>query len=242
MTDHENWAELALERFLGNPDGLETLRLARHGLRSGQWDDEYIAAIGQHGILAPTSWPEEQLAAFAELHALVFGGSVATVLIGTGGKPHADADREGNAAILATLPRPFRATVDMHQQFQQGDGSLVWDEPVRVTLATGLIEHCPDGSTYPHTVSFKIPPGSAVLEIGSSLPSRTWSHLIDRAGKVARWPYGYSHIRLMVNLDLSSMISFRAAASMDRILGERSYLDRAMAAAAERANGEEAPR
>jgi hypothetical protein len=214
VTDHENWAGLALERFLGTPDGCEALRLARQGLRAGQWDDEYIAAVGQHGILDPASWPEEQVAAFAEVHALIYGGHVATVLVGTGSEPGRDADREGNAAVLATLPRPFRATVNMTQQFQQGNGTLSWDEPIRVSLATGLIERLPGGSTCPLTASFKIPPGSAVLEIGSSLPSRTWSHLIDRAGRVARWPYGYDRLRLMVNLDETSMIGYRAAEAM----------------------------
>ena len=210
MTDHETWAELALERFLGNPDGREALYLARQGLRTGQWDDEYVSAIGQHGILDPSSWPEEQIAAFAHVHALIYGGSVATVLVGTGSGPYRDSDREENAAVLATLPRPFRASVDMSQRFSQGDGKLTWDEPVRVSLATGLIDRRPDGTTYPLTASFKIPPGSAVLEIGSSLPSRTWSHLIDRAGKVARWPYGCDRLRLMVNLDVTSMIGYRA--------------------------------
>lgn len=219
MTDHETWAMLALERFMEDPDGPEVLNLARHGLRTGQWDDEYVAAIGQHGLLEPTSWPEEQLAAFAHVHNLIFGGSVATVLVGTGREPQADSDRKGNAAILATLPRPFRAEVDMGQQFKQGDGRLTWDEPIRVALATGLIERRPDGSTYPHTVSFKVPPGSAILEIGSSLPSRTWKHLVDRQGKVARWPYGYSHVRLMVNLDETSMISHLAMGYRERALG-----------------------
>lgn len=221
MTDHETWAELALERYLSDPDGPETLNLARQGLRTEQWDDEYVAAIGQHGILAPTSWPEEQLAAFAEVHALIYGGSVATVLVGTGRKPGADADREGNAAILATLPKPFRAEVDMQQQFSQGDGILSWDEPIRASLATGLIERRPDGSTCPQVIRSMIPPGSAVLEIGSSVPSRTWAHLIDRGTSVARWPYGYDRLRLMVNLDETSTIGYRAGEYMDKVLGRK---------------------
>jgi len=219
VTNHETWAELTLERYLSDPDGLETLGLARQGLRTEQWDDEYIAAIGQHGILAPSSWPEEQIAAFAEVHALIYGGSVATVLVGTGWKPGPDADREGNAEILATLPRPFRAEVDMQQQFSQGDGVLAWDEPIRVSLATGLIDRRPDGTTSPFTVSFKIPPGSAVLEIGSSVPSRTLAHLIDRGASVARWPYGYKRLRLMVNLDETSTIGYRAGEYMNKVLG-----------------------
>jgi hypothetical protein len=221
VTSHEFMAEMALERFLATPDGHAALRLARQGLRSGQWDDEYIAAIGQHGLLDPSSWPEEQIAAFAEVHALIYGGSVATVLVGTGAEPREDADRKGNAAILATLPPPFRASVDMRQQFGEGDGRLAWDEPVRVALATGLIEHCPDGRTYPHTLSFTIPPGSAVLEIGSSLPSRTWAHLTDRGGKVARWPYEYDRLRLMVNLDETTMIGYRAAAFREKVRAGR---------------------
>jgi hypothetical protein len=214
VTDHETMAVLALERFEREEGGTEVPALARRGLRTGQWDDEYVAAIGQHPILDPSSWPEEQIAAFAEVHTLVYGGSVAEVRVATNGSPHRDADREGNAAGLANLPRPFRATVDMTQQFAQGDGRLTWDEPIRVSLATGLIETRPDGSTYPLTVSFKIPPGSAVLEIGSSLPSRTLAHLIDREGKVARWPYGCDRLRLMVNLDETSMIGYRAAEFM----------------------------
>lgn len=212
MTKHEYMAELALERFLKDRDGLEVLRLARQGLRTGQWDEEYVAAIGQHAMMGPSSWPEEQVAAFAEVHSLIYGGSVATVLVGTGGEPLPDADREGNAAALATLPPPFRAKVDMRQHMREGDGVVFWDEPIRASLATQIIERAPDGTTYPHTLSITIPPGSAVLEIGSSLPSRTWAHLIDRGGRVARWPYGFDRLRLMVNMDETTMIASRVAA------------------------------
>jgi hypothetical protein len=222
MTDHETMAELALQRFLSDPDGAETLSLAQLGLRSEQWDDEYIAAIGQHGLLEPSSWPMEQVAAFIQVHNLIYGGSVATVLVGTGHEPRGDAAREENAAVLATLPRPFRATVDMRQRFAQGDGLLEWDEPVRVSLATGLIDRRPDGGTFPLTASFKIPPGKAVLEIGSSLPSRTWSHLIAGGGAVARWPYDYNRLRLMVNLDETTTIGYLAGAYMESVLNAES--------------------
>jgi hypothetical protein len=44
-----------------------------------------------------------------------------------------------------------------------------------------------------------IQPGEAPLEIGSSLPSRTWLHLReDRA--VARWPYGHDSFMLFVKV------------------------------------------
>jgi hypothetical protein len=168
-------------------------------------------AIGQHPTLDPGSWAEEQVAAFIEAHLLVIGASVADVLVGTGGVPQPDKDREGNAAILATLPHPFTAEVNMKQHMTEGDGMVRWSEPIRVSLLTGLIARKPDGTTWPLPVSFLVPPGSALLEIGSTLPSRTWSHLVERTGRVARWPYDRDRIRVMLNLDLSSMMSHRLA-------------------------------
>ena len=81
-------------------------------------------------------------------------------------------------------------------------------------LATGLIARHADGTTHPLPIRFTIPPGSAILEIGSTLPSRTWAHLIDRGGSLARWPYGHKRIRLMVNLDETSMVSHLMAKYM----------------------------
>ncbi len=52
MTDHETMAELSLQRFLADPDGREALRIARDGLRLGQWDDE---RCGQRRWCRPAS-------------------------------------------------------------------------------------------------------------------------------------------------------------------------------------------
>lgn len=205
-TTHEYMAECTLERLLSDADGREALALARSGLREGKWHDAYVDAVGQHGLLPRTSWPMEQVAAFAEVHTLVFGGAVAHIPVATLRPPLRDADREGNAEILATLPRPFRAEVDMHQANAGGDGTVSWDEPIWVSLATGLIDRHPDGTTTPFPLHIKVPPGSAVLEIGSSLPSRTWEHLIWGGGSVARWPYGHSLFVLFLNLDRTTML------------------------------------
>lgn len=212
--NHTFMAEMRLERYLEDPDGPGVLRQARRGLREGQWGDEYVDAIGQHPMMSAESWPEEQVVAFAEVNALIMGGSVAEVLISAGGEPLRDRQRERNQALLANLPHPFTAEVDMHQHGAEGDGILRWGCPVPVTLATGLIARHADGTTHPLPIRFTIPPGSAILEIGSTLPSRTWAHLIDRGGSVARWPYGHRRIRLMVNLDETSMLSHLMAKYM----------------------------
>ena len=114
--------------------------------------------------------------------------------------PEADAEREANAAALADLPHPFRASVDLRQNKRPGDGTLYWDEPIRVSAATGLIERTEDGETFSLPLRMMIPPSHAVLEIGSTLASRTWTHLEMGWGSVARWPYGESFLYLFLNL------------------------------------------
>jgi hypothetical protein len=208
-TVHKFMAQSSLERFEETPGGLELLHRARRGLCDGQWTDDYVSAIGQHPLSRPDPWPVEQIAAFLEVHTLLLTGSVAEALIGVGRRPRRDADREENAAALARLPHPFRAEVDLEQNNRQGDGTLFWDCPIPLTLWTGLIGYQPDGSTHPLPLQFHIPPGQAVLEIGSSQPSRTLAHLINATGNVARWPYGCRQIRLFVNLDPETFLGAR---------------------------------
>ena len=200
-TMHEQCAEMMLDQMLDDPDGPETLALATQGIRDARWGQDFIDAIGQHGRLPAGRWPMEQVAAFTKVHALIYSGEVAQVAVGTSGEASPDAEREENAATLATLPRPFTAAVNMQQRLSpRGDGLVRWDEPIWVETFTGLINRCPDGSTAPYLLRFLIPPGTAPLEIGSSLPSKTWEHLVAGRGAVARWPYGYSAFRLFINL------------------------------------------
>lgn len=192
-------ARMMLDRMTDSPDGAEALGLAYAGIRTGRWGTGYTAAIGQserHG----TNWPMEQVAAFAMVHAMIQAGDVAQVMISARVTPEQDAARNANAAALADLPRPFRASVDLRQDKHPGDGMLYWDEPIRVSAATGLIERNEDGETFPLPLRMMVPPGRAVLEIGSSLASRTWTHLEMGWGSVARWPYGEPFLYLFLNL------------------------------------------
>lgn len=199
---HVSMARSLLDTRLADPNGPAMLRDAREGLIEGRWGDDYIDALGQDGRHGRESWPLEQVEAFAILHSMVYGGRVASIRIGTGAKPLRDREREVNAAALSRLPRPFTAYVDTDQSNWPGDGVLEWDEPIHVSLATGLIERAPDGSTFPIPLHGMIPAGSAPLEIGSSLASRTLTHLTVDGSAVARWPYGHSLIWLFVNFDL----------------------------------------
>lgn len=194
-------ARQMLDEMMDDPDGPEMIRITYQGIREKRWGADYIAALGQQ---PRGSWPMEQVAMFARLHYMVYSGQVAHVWVSTRRGPRADRDREGNAALLADLPHPFTAEVDMHQNNEDGDGIVRWSEPIRVSYTTGLIDRDPDGTTHPLTLSATLPPGSAVLEIGQSLASRTWQHLIMDTGKVARWPYGHSRFWLFINQDFGA--------------------------------------
>ena len=210
---HAADARTLLDTMTQDPDGGEALGLAYAGIRTGRWGAGYTAAIGQderHGL----DWPMEQVAAFTMVHFKIQAGDIAQVMISVRATPERDEDREANAAALADLPRPFRAAVDLHQDKHPGDGMLHWNEPIRVTAATGLIDRNEDGETFPLPLTMMIPPGKAVLEIGSTLASRTWTHLDTARGSVARWPYGESLLYLFVNLGPS--MAERIAAMIPR--------------------------
>lgn len=224
MGSHEYLADCTLEKLMRTEDGRLALAMAREGLNEGRWHDEYLSAIGQQSLTSPRSWPMEQVACFAEVHALIFGGDATELLIGVGETPRPDADREGNAAALARLPHPFRAHVDMEQNNASQDGTLCWEGPIRVGLCTGLIARHADGTTHPLPVFFTIPAGMAPLEIGSTKPSRTLAHLIDGEGSVARWPYGSSRIRLIVNLNHDTFLGNRLGSFIDKFMEARAAI------------------
>jgi hypothetical protein len=197
MTVHLVAAHAMLDDTMATPEGAAALHLVSQGLRNGDWDDGlgYVDAIGQLGNRSHSSWPMEQIAAFAAVHGMIHTGAVAMVPVATRGTPRPDKDREANAGALSSLPHPFTAAVDMDQRTAECDGMVYWSEPIEVSVATEIIE-----DDRPLSLHYMLPPGSAPLEIGSSQPSRTWLHLVLDGGAVARWPYGHSCFRLLINL------------------------------------------
>lgn len=200
MTIHISAAREMLDDMMAEPECLQVMHSVHQGLRKARWSNEYVDSIGQLGVRSRSSWPMEQVAAFATVHAMITSGRVAMVPVSTDGAPHPDKEREKNAAALSSLPHPFTASVSMTQNNADCDGHVSWSEPIEVSAATGIIGQEADGTTRPLSLHFMIPPGDAPLEIGSSHPSRTWMHLAIDSGAVARWPYGHSCLRLFVNL------------------------------------------
>lgn len=209
MTDtfHQRAAQDLLDHMIDHPGASRLLADTRQRFKlpaghPAAFDDDYAAAIGQTLRSTPASWPMEQVAAFAAVHAMVCTGEVAQVLIGAeglNGGPVVDRRREENAAQLADLPDPFQAAVDADQSGAECDGTLKWDVPITMDAASGLVllDSCRRGVKQPVSVVTTAAAGWAPLEIGTTMASRTLLHLLEE-GAVARWPYGSDCIRLLV--------------------------------------------
>ncbi|MFB7275425.1 hypothetical protein [Streptomyces sp. NPDC056244] len=202
-TVHEDLAEAVLERFMDDPSTIATLIDLRSRVISREFEEHHLGeAIGCSGRFQPKRWPLEQHAAFLQVFGEIMIGSVAKVMISTGGSPGPDADRSGNSKLLEQTHFPFEAELDMHQHGADMDGVLRWPEPITLERSTGVAypeSACPNARMTPFIGLTGLPSGWAPLEVGDSWPSRTLMHL-RQYGAVARWPYSSKRIWLFVDL------------------------------------------
>lgn len=198
-TTHEDAAVALFREMMIYKEGAHALHVHYEGLARDRWTPDYIDAIGQLHRCRHTQWPPEQVASFMMVHHMLMEGEVASVRIGTDGKPGPDKDRVGNQSKLDDLPGPFTAVVDPDQGTSTfGDGTLAWHETIKMEKSLGVphIDLATDHRA-PVEIISDFPPGDVPLEIGTSKPSRTYMHLLNGQG-VARWPYGSEYIWLFV--------------------------------------------
>jgi hypothetical protein len=198
-TVHEDAALALLEEWDSDPEGVAILPIYVEGLRTGRWARDYLDAIGQLHRVEPFRWPRHQVAAFALMHHYLMSGLAASVQINVDGTPYPDAERDANASALADLPAPFTAHLSRTQHHADQDGWLEWHSPITANRSIG--EACYSSASdnpEPILVRHVIPPGRVPLEVGSTLPSRTYLHTYADCG-VARWPYDATRIRLFVS-------------------------------------------
>jgi hypothetical protein len=167
-------------------------------------DTEAFDVVGQGRFnLKTISLP--QLAVTADIHARLCLGVYAHFRVHAFGEPSADVERDENAAMLSTLEKPFVALVDLEQNMAPQDGYLKWTAPIRAGHGFGASFFPPCVREKPESVHGPIwlKPRKLPLEIGSTMPSRTFAHLRTDGG-VARWPYGHDMITVLVALDRES--------------------------------------
>ncbi|MFD6490700.1 hypothetical protein [Streptomyces sp. NPDC060188] len=194
---HVEMASTLLDRMLFSERSAASLARARLRLRSENLDANYVASLGQTQF-GPSSWPPEQAAAYLRLHTGLMRGEFGRVGIDVSHSPDSDANREQNASRLGELPHPFRATVDVEQNFADCDGRLQWVKPIRIERSVGAAYY-DHGLPSPILLAQEIVGSAVPLEIGVSHPSRTLLHLLQEGG-VARWPYGSSTVTLLINV------------------------------------------
>jgi hypothetical protein len=202
-TIHEDIAEDELADMLADADKAKHLHAVAARLREGRFPDWLAAMVGQTPT-QPGSWPPHQVAAFASVLTRLAFGRVARRRIRLGASPGADADRTGNAARLQGLPAPFVAHLSMTQHGADCDGLLEWTESVvtwRSTATPVLGAHVLHGAIQ---APFEVRPSSVPLEVGYTLPSRTFAHLLTE-GVVARWPYDDEEVHLLIDLERAGL-------------------------------------
>lgn len=129
---------------------------------------------------------------FARLHADMGEGRIAVCRANVGETPFPDRNRARNNQVLQCLPIPFRGEFYGAHDYEC-DGFLAWDKPIVVTV--------------PSVTPFQtiIAPQQATLEVGYQDIHKTLGTLVEDSqygasgnGYLARWPYGYESVFLIV--------------------------------------------
>lgn len=200
-TVHQVAAQALLEKWMVEPTGGETIIETRDRLRRGFYPTRHVRIIGQSDPRAG-SWSLEQVAAFMYVHVGLCNGRFVQVDIEMHDTPHSDAQRTANAAVLAELPEPFCAELDMDQNCSPyGDGTIRWTEPIIADRGTGVGRDSGDGVVRTICEEFLVRPSWGVpLEVGTTAASTTALHLAQRHA-VARWPYNSTVVSVLLDAE-----------------------------------------
>ncbi|MFP5219876.1 MAG: hypothetical protein ACLGIG_09080 [Actinomycetes bacterium] len=139
--------------------------------------------------------PVEQLWCRGRLEALLANGRVLSMVVDVFEGPVADREVERNQALLnaGLAGTPGRATVWSSSGGRPDDGLIEWVGQLRLAPRDeGAVE---EAATRGLT-ELVLPELRAPLEIGYTLPSRTWLHLAQH-GAVWRWPYRSTNLFLL---------------------------------------------
>lgn len=209
-TYHQLAAAAILDRILADPERARAFAEARANIRSARYfSGPELDQVGQIHRLHPDDWPTEQMAAFYEIFEGEMRGEIVRYHLDIGSGPCGDVARGENAARLAARPGSktdaFDVCVDPTQKKADSDGTLTLLREVPSIRSSGLwfrtgSDPCPSqGRVWLVPMPVDLRPGTVPLEIGTTMPSRTWAHLM-REGAVARWPYGHKELTIFVNL------------------------------------------
>jgi hypothetical protein len=178
-TFHEQGLEEAFDKFvIEEPQAIELFVGVRKRLKQGFYEPDVLvdALMSTH---RPTM---EEVFGFCRAWERIKTGQFAITYLTINEEPYADSAHELNQRLLDTIQQGFTAeVVPQRGRSANDDGQVCWKEPFDTTDANGR--------------PWKVRPGRAPLEIGSTKISRTLLHFVQERC-LARWPYGHNQVVL----------------------------------------------
>lgn len=187
-------ARQVAEGMLRTPEGRADLDTARWITKQKRYN-WLTVAFGQPS----EGWTPAQLAYLRRLYDFWFMGELAVTRLPVGCSPFSDRQRRENQAAVNALrlidgPQ-VSARVDLEQYNDpHGDGTLEWGKEITLGIFV------PGDEPQEAWAHVNGPGGPVPLEIGNTDTVTTYMHLIQGLG-VARWPYDWDHVVLMVPSD-----------------------------------------
>ncbi len=195
MTVWEDALESAVNDQMTNPEFCTTYCKVLLEMRTGKFDKREMECVSQKFI---SKYDIYDAYAFAQIHSMIWSGELVIVEVELGTGPYSDKSIEYNNGVMKKLMKPFSGYFVGGTKDQ--DGSVKWSEPVFGT------EFFLDDDDNEHRRLVSIPPGSVPLEVGYTSAARTFGHLNLERG-IARWPYGYDEMLIMVRVKGKSLKS-----------------------------------
>ena len=143
--------------------------------------DEVVTQPWRRG---PADWYDA--AAVFDVETRMQCGWLALAVVPLGAEPGPDREVGANQEALCRLPAPFSAAC--HSGPGDDDGWLEWDALIQVVHPMSDDQR----------LELEFPPSGVPLEIGHTDPDTTVWHLHQQGG-LARWPYGHSHLTLLLS-------------------------------------------
>jgi hypothetical protein len=193
VTWHEDAARDAFVLALTARGHDEVYREVEIGRATSWCDEPDCDHHVRRAVIGQTHTGDEsihQLWCRGHVEAFLASGRVRRTAIQVGVTPGADRDHARNQQKLtdALAGWGFEADVQPSTGGRTDDGDVTWAGDLGLLSPAEV-----DAGVPPAAV---LGPGRASLEIGYTLPSRTYTHLYER-GAVWRWPYGSDRLTLL---------------------------------------------
>ena len=224
---HEQALDAHIESLLAkDPQWSEFLTQVQRRMNGGAFSD--VDDVVQYAAIVRKPYTYADAYVMANIHGALYEHKIARLTITMPLTAPPDKNLEAVAEVFQGKMAPF--VLEMWGGYGDQDGILSWDRPVRAYLPG--YEPTEASGSYQQSQQvqqIRLPPGHIPLEVGSTLASRSWFHLLQDGG-LARWPYESNEIHVYVvlqNLIDSEMYAGRMYPTVELLEAEDTnpYID-----------------